>query len=194
MRPQFPHLDIHSHDLSRADRAVVNLSPDDEIPSGVYCSVGVHPWDADKATEVTFARIEAMAQSDRVVAIGETGLDALKGPSIEVQQTVFERHVAVSEQTGKPLIIHAVKTVSQIIALRRRLKPSQPWIIHGFRGKPQQAAELLQHGFYISLGERFNAQTAAMIPVDRLFFETDESELPIELIVENINTHRNATN
>lgn len=194
MKPQFPHLDIHSHDLSRAGSAVVNLTPDDEIPSGAYCSVGVHPWNADKATEATFARMAAMAQSESVVAIGECGLDALKGPSLDVQQIAFERQVAVSEQAGKPLIIHAVKTVSQIIALRRRLNPHQPWIIHGFRGKPQQAAELLRHGFYISLGERFNAQTAAMIPADRLFFETDESALIIELIVENINTHRNATN
>ena len=61
-----------------------------------------------------------------------------------------------------------------------------PWIIHGFRGKPQLAQQLLNKGFYISLGEKFNPETVSIIPVDRLLFETDESPLNINKIIDNI--------
>jgi TatD DNase family protein len=61
-----------------------------------------------------------------------------------------------------------------------------PWIIHGFRGKPQLARQLINQGFYISLGELFNPQTATIIPTNRLLFETDESTLDIDTIIERI--------
>ena len=64
-----------------------------------------------------------------------------------------------------------------------------PWIIHGFRGKPQLAQQLLNNGFYISLGEHFNPQTVTIIPTNRLLFETDESTLDINTIIENIKNY-----
>ena len=52
-----------------------------------------------------------------------------------------------------------------------------PWIIHGFRGKPQLAEALIRQGFYLSLGERYNPMSAAVIPIDRLLAESDGSRL-----------------
>ena len=80
----------------------------------------------------------------------------------------------LSEKNSLPLILHVVKAFPEIIALKKELKPRQPWIIHGFRGKPELAKELHRHGFFLSLGERHNPDAAAIIPAERLLLESDE--------------------
>lgn len=182
----FDKQDIHTHDISRAENAIVNISPDNEIRQGVIYSVGIHPWQTDDVSATTIYRLSEMCSNRQVVAIGETGLDALKGAPIDIQKTILLQHIELSEQLQKPLILHIVKHYQTIIQLRRTLQPQMPWIIHGFRGKPQLASELLRHGFYISLGEKFNPDSANIIPADRLLFESDESHLHINEIINRI--------
>ena len=64
--------------------------------------------------------------------------------------------------------------------------PSQKWIVHGFRGKPQLAGQLLKAGIDLSFGEKFNPESIQITPIERLFIETDESAMPIERIYEQI--------
>ncbi len=182
----FPRIDIHTHDYSRADSAIINISPFEEMLPGAYYSVGIHPWDTATVDDSALERLSSVAADPRVVAIGETGLDALRGGEMAMQEKMFRYHIELSERLGKPLIIHAVRTLPQIIRLRDTLRPAQPWIIHGFRGKPQLAQELLRHGFHISLGEKHNPATAAVIPPDRLHYESDTSPLPITSIISKI--------
>ncbi len=182
--------DIHTHDPSRHKTAIINISPCDEIITGVNYSVGIHPWHAPETTNEEIEQLKIMSAHTQVVAIGETGLDALKGGDINRQIDLFKLHIALSEKHAKPLIIHAVKTFQQIIELKLQLHPSMPWIIHGFRWKPQLATQFLQHGFYLSLGEKFNPDTAAIIPADRLLTESDESPLPITEIISRIHSSR----
>ena len=182
----FPHADIHCHDRSRYREAVINIYPDDDIIDGAYHSVGIHPWHTVDVAPSTINRLRSLAAHPQIVAIGETGLDTLKGASIKVQTEIFRLHVALSEQHQKPLIIHCVKSFNEIIALKKELRPTMPWIIHGFRGKPQLASQLINQGFYISLGEHFNPQSATVIPTNRLLFETDESTLDFDTIIERI--------
>lgn len=186
----FPRIDIHSHLINRADSAIINISPKDDILPGIYYSIGIHPWDSESANASMLDYLTQKASNRQIVAIGESGLDSLKGGDITRQIELFKFHINLSEQVGKPLIIHAVKTFPIIIKLKKELKPSQPWIIHGFRGKPQLAEELLAHGFYLSLGEKFNKETALIIPEDRLLYESDESILPINEIITRIKTIR----
>ena len=169
----FPCSDIHTHDKSRTD-AIINIYPHEQPIEGAYHSVGIHPWHTSNVDDETITRLQSLAALPQVLAIGETGLDALKGASIEFQTEIFRLHVSLSEQYQKPLIIHCVKAFNEIIALKKELRPTMPWIIHGFRGKPQLATQLLNNGFYISLGKHFNPDTAAIIPHDRLFHESDE--------------------
>lgn len=185
--------DIHSHDPNRAATAIINISPGDKIHDGVTYSAGIHPWDVPATTGITIELLDRMCSHRQVVAIGETGLDALKGGELGIQTEIFRHHIQLSEKYRKPLIIHAVKTFPAIIGLKRQLRPEMPWIIHGFRGKPQLARELLNNGFYISLGEKFNPETAAVIPDDRLLTESDESKLPISEIIARISAIRNRT-
>lgn len=186
----FPRLDIHSHNNNRAYNAIINISPEDDILPDIYYSIGIHPWSTHLATPSMLDALTQKAHNKQIVAIGETGLDALKGGNIETQTELFKFHIKLSEQVGKPLIIHAVKTFPQIINLKQEHSPRQPWIIHGFRGKPELAKELLKHGFFISLGEKFNKETASIIPEDRLFYESDESPLSIKEIIAHINYYR----
>ena len=81
--------------------------------------------------------------------------------------------------SGKPLVIHLVKAVDELLKVKRDLRPSNPWIIHGFRGKAALAEEYLKHGFYLSFGEKYQEVALCRVPADRLFIETDESEVSI---------------
>ena len=119
-------------------------------------------------------------ENKHVVAIGECGLDKLKGPSMELQKVVFKEQIAMAEEHGLPLVIHCVKASNELVQLKRQTHPDQPWIIHGFRGKEALAKEFIQHGFYLSFGACYQEEALRSVPVERLFIETDESELSIE--------------
>jgi TatD DNase family protein len=177
--PEFFYtVDVHTH--VPAPQAIVNVTPfgnGNPFMSGCeYYSIGIHPWLADKATPAAIARLQTLASDPRVVAIGEAGLDARRGPELDTQLPIFRLQAELAHALNKPLIVHAVATFPQIIQLKRNIRPSAPWIIHGFRGKPQLALELLHHDFYLSLGSHFNPNTLAIIPPDRLLHETDRTD------------------
>lgn len=178
-------LDIHTHSLRTG--ALVNLDPAScpgtplrpEAP--YFYSVGIHPWHAVGATPALLDELRRVARSDRVLAIGEAGLDSLHSGSatIAAQTQLLKEHIALSEELCKPLILHVVKRFPEVMQLKKTLRPAQPWIIHGFRGKPQLALSLLRMGFYLSYGEKFNPASVAVTPPGRLLVETDESALTV---------------
>lgn len=171
-------IDIHTH-RNDADNRYAILCSTCHI-AGRNVSLGIHPWHITDSWGQQFAAIKEAATQQNVIAIGECGLDKLKSPAnIELQKEIFRAHAILSEQFKKPLIIHCVKAYDELIAIHKELSPSQAWIIHGFRGKPEQAVQLARAGFYISLGEQFNPDSAKTIPADKLFIESDESNTPI---------------
>lgn len=174
-------IDIHTHNKSEETTyAIFNSNGE---PTTGCASVGIHPWDVDDNWEERFRTIRELAKAPDITAIGECGIDrAHSGAGLELQTEVFRAHITLSEELKKPLIIHCVKAVDNIISQYKECKPQQAWIIHGFRGKPQQAEQLTRAGLYLSLGEHFNAESAKVIPADRLFIESDESNTPIEMI------------
>jgi TatD DNase family protein len=128
-------------------------------------------------------KIAAAATDERVRAIGECGIDLIRcNIPVEQQAEILRRHIELSESLHKPLILHAVKGQETILRLHRTMRPAQAWIIHGFRGKPQQARQLTGAGLYLSIGEHFNPMSARAVPLDRLFVESDESQRPISEI------------
>lgn len=168
--------DIHSHIIDYSDDTVVSLDYTNDIPSKGYYSIGIHPWQTYKLPSNIESILEELynkSLSENVVAIGECGIDKLKGASLEKQIEIFKAHVDISEKTGKPLIIHAVKSFNEIIALKKELKPTQTWIIHGFRGKPQIAQQLINNDICLSIGLKFNQQTVDIIPPNMLYHESD---------------------
>lgn len=168
--------DIHCHDLSRATSgtAVVSVAPGTPMePDGFY-SVGIHPWETERPVTLTeLKRLVRQARDPRVVAVGECGLDALRGAPTERQRAIFDFHARLAERLHKPLIIHAVRANDLLLDAIRRHRPTVEWIIHGFRGKPELARQLIRAGFSLSLGPRHNPAVPAAIPPARLYRETD---------------------
>lgn len=164
-------IDIHTH--RPGPQSILNVEPGDAVPAQPF-SVGIHPWHLHEATPELWERLEFMASQPGCMAIGETGFDPNATASASVQAEAFERHVALSERLGKPVIVHCVRSLDALIAARRRLQPKQPWIWHGFRGSPEMAEQLRRHGILYSLGPRFNPATAAATPLTEILLETDD--------------------
>lgn len=188
-------LDIHTHHPAPQPEGVISLrfsGADFQFHKTQKYSIGLHPWDSNAEVGADFwEKFESLAAAPEVVAIGEAGIDLNdKGAPMFRQLNQLKRQIEISENLQKPLIIHDVKAHDIICALRRDLKPSQAWVVHGFRGKPQLAEMLLKAGLYISLGELFNPDTALKLPADRLLAETDESPLSIREVIQKISNVR----
>lgn len=152
--------------------------------------MGIHPWEIPTIQiEEALETLRKAVAGERLLAVGEIGLDKAIDVSPDLQQEVFETQVAIAERTGLPVIIHAVRTYPELIRFNRRHQPAVPMIIHGFRGGRQLAEELIRHGFYLSFGEALirsekTGDSFRALPSDRLFLETDESSLNITAIYE----------
>lgn len=188
--------DIHTHRSAPQPEAVISLSLTPQNAAGLKLdenqaySIGIHPWDTASYDDSLRVALEKFSELDNVVAIGECGLDKTKDAPWFKQLLIFRMQVEISEKAGKPLIIHDVKAHDVIVGLRRDLQPAQPWIIHGFRGKPAVAEMLLRAGCHLSFGEKFNEDTVKTVPADRLFAETDESPLSIDEIIDRLSAAR----
>ncbi len=167
--------DIHTHVLPQEPGTALVCIGNGPLPAdqGHWFSVGLHPWDVTGDDEKILQSIGEMAQNPQVLAIGECGFDTLKGPAHDLQEPAFIRQVEISERVRKPMILHVVRDFDSVIRLRKQLKPTQSWLIHGFRGGPQQADQLHTHGIQVSLGLKANPQTLQQIPSDLLILETD---------------------
>lgn len=177
--------DIHTHHVPPVpSQAIRNCFPETFSPhAGSFCSVGLHPWYLEKETlERQWEKLLDAIRHPQVVAIGEAGLDRLTAAPLDLQVEAFERQIKLCEEQGYPLVIHAVRTMDEMLRLKKEYHPQAPWIIHGFRGKKEQALQYLRHGFYLSFGEKFQEEALCATPLDRMFFETDESRLDIEQI------------
>ena len=188
-------IDIHTHNPGSDDGiiSIINLLPEESLPQAtpnLFYSVGLHPWllESHVHLEDLMNRVGEISSSDRVIAIGECGLDKLAGVDFALQETVFKQHALIAEKVKKPMIIHNVKAYNELIMLRIQLKASVPWIVHGFHGSPETAGQLRNHGFMFSFGKALLnpkpkvIQSLMQIPPDLVFFETDESDLKISEI------------
>ena len=181
------YYDIHTHHLPvhPEDAAIVNsLVPTFDVETGLFRSVGIHPWElTEHNAGQLLDYLKQQLRKKQFVAVGEAGLDKLAVASMELQLTVFKAQVRLSEEYGLPLIIHCVKAMDELLAVKKEFRPQQAWIWHGFRGKTEQAVQLLKKGFYLSLGEYYSDETMQTVPDERLFLETDNSSLDIEDIL-----------
>ena len=177
-------LDIHTHHAdSTPGQAIISQMPLDFAPiQGCWYAIGIHPWKLNVSLKDEIAALHALVNHQQVVAIGETGYDRLKNFDLTIQQTAFRIHADLADQTGKPLIIHSVRATDLLLADRKQMRPKAPWVIHGFRGNPTEAKQLLNAGFCLSFGEKYHIEALRITPLDRLFLETDESLLDIHLI------------
>lgn len=110
----------------------------------------------------------------------EYGMDRRWESPLPEQETAFRLQVEESERKATPLVIHCVRTLEEILRVRKEMRPSQPWVMHGFRGKPQQLQSLLSAGIYVSFGLHYNKESLLLCPLEMMFLETDDIATPIE--------------
>ncbi|OGV56609.1 MAG: hypothetical protein A2017_15785 [Lentisphaerae bacterium GWF2_44_16] len=182
-------IDIHCHkDSPSVDIiSVRNLFPSEKTVAPGFYSAGLHPWylNADTMPE-DLEKIRSMVKDKRAVAVGECGLDRLTETPFTLQEDAFSAQIKIAEECGKPLIIHAVRTYSEIISAKKKMKSAIPWIIHGFNGNVQIAEQLVSNNFYLSFGPAIMDSSARLakilseLPEELLFLETDEGHSSIQ--------------
>ena len=149
----------------------------------VWASIGIHPHEADQHADLSEAALFEASAHPKVIALGETGLDYYYDKSDrQVQQALFRTHIAVSRQTGLPLIIHTRDAEGDTVAiLEDELgKGVFPALIHCFTATGAFGRRVLELGLTISLSgivtfknARELQDFAPEIPADRLLVETD---------------------
>ena len=158
----------------------------------VWCTVGIHPHEAEAEPAVTAERLVALTQDPRVAGIGETGLDYFYEHSPrEEQQASFRAHIAAARASGLPLIVHTRDADEDTAAILEAeyAKGAFTGVIHCFSTGRELAERAVALGFYISLSgiltfKKAEAlrETAAALPADRLLVETDAPYLaPVPL-------------
>lgn len=142
---------------------------------GALVSVGHHPWQVGPASRLELANLAQMAQHPQVVAIGEIGLDKLCGTDFQIQQEVLLLQLRMAACVQKPVVIHCVKAWDELLLALGRVDGLPPVVVHGFRGKPQQARQLLAKGCWLSIGLKYNEETVCALPAGSFFLETDDA-------------------
>lgn len=134
-------LDIHTHkqEVDSLGKSIINYPLLADSPSymplaenvevtvgrGSYYSIGIHPWEVRESNvsqQLSF--LQQQLQGKQFVAVGEAGLDKLAEASMELQLAVFKEQVKLSEKLGLPLIIHCVKAMEELLAVKKNLVPN----------------------------------------------------------------------
>jgi TatD DNase family protein len=145
----------------------------------VWAAVGIHPHEAKDCDDAAFAEIERLAADEKVVAVGECGLDYhyMHSPR-ETQLAVLERHIDLARRVGKPIIIHNRESTADMVEVLGRARV--PGILHSFTENKDVARTLVDFGYYISFSGIVTFRTADMLreaakslPHDRVLIETD---------------------
>jgi TatD DNase family protein len=150
----------------------------------IYASVGVHPVDQE-GKDPSVEELLALADHEKIIAIGETGLDYfhVKKDTADWQRERFRRHIAASNQSGKPMIIHTREAKADTIEIMQQ-EQAQAGVMHCFSEDWETAKAALDLGFYISFSGIITFKSAAdlrevakKVPADRLLVETDSPYL-----------------
>lgn len=147
----------------------------------VYAAVGIHPEDCAGVTEEDFVAVGRLARHQKVVAIGEIGLDYYweKNPPRKTQQSVFRRQLALAAELELPVIVHDREAHADSLAIVREF-PEVRGVFHCYSGSPEMAEELLKLGWYLGFdgpvtykNVRRAPEVAAITPPSRMLVETD---------------------
>ena len=168
------------------DRRTVEIA---ERHPHIYAAIGVHPHDAKDCDTDRISALRELAQSKKVVAIGESGLDFhYRHSPIEAQEAALRRHLALASELDLPISIHCRDAEARLSAIVREVgMPSRGGVIHCFTGNREAAREFVALGFYISFSgivtfrnAREIQHAAPTVPDDRVMVETDAPYLAPE--------------
>ncbi len=169
--------------ISTREREWRDIVATAEREDDVWASIGIHPHEADAHPDIDLAKLVKEAEHERVVAIGESGLDYYYDHSDrDRQRQSFRTHIHAARETGLPLIVHtrdAEDDTANILAEEME-QGAYTGVIHCFTASEEFAHKAMDLGFYISISGIVtfkNAKdlqaTAARLPAEKLLVETD---------------------
>ena len=155
--------------------------------SSIFAAVGIQPNYCAQTKPGDWEQIVRLANSPKVAAIGETGLDRHGDYSpFDVQQDYFDRHLRLSQERGLPFIVHTRESDADVLEMLRAARQRGPLkgVMHSFTGSTETAAECVDLGLWISFAGMvtFKKSTdlravAAAVPAERILIETDSPYL-----------------
>jgi len=153
----------------------------------VYATVGLHPHEADNFNRNTELQLMTLAKKDKVVAIGEIGLDYFKNYSRpENQRPLFISLLALAKDLKLPVVIHTRQAQEDTLKIMKEVTPSGA-VVHCFSGDDKFLKECLDLGFFVSFTCNITYKKAQnlrdivrLVPLDRMMLETDAPYLPPE--------------
>jgi TatD DNase family protein len=159
-----------------------------EEHDSLFASVGVHPTDlTGPLDEMTERALAELAESDRVVAISEVGLDFQeRSPDRAVQYQAFRRQIGVARELGLPIVFHSRDAPLETLRVLREERGFEVGgAMHYFQYDAEAAREAMDLGFYISLARPLLRlpelqEVAAGLPLDRVVLETDAYPQPFK--------------
>lgn len=152
-----------------------------DVHENIYPSVGVHPNETE-GEDPSVQRLVNLGMDDRVVAIGETGLDYYRSiGELDWQRDRFARHIEAARIVKKPIIVHSRNAPEDTISIMRDSQAREAGgVMHCFTGDYEMAKAALDEGFYVSFSgivtfknAKDLAEVAKKIPMDKLLIETD---------------------
>jgi TatD DNase family protein len=160
----------------------------ERYPGKIWWAAGLHPYYADKSSPALWAALKKISKHTQFVAIGEVGLDYAKCPiPPSDQQKAFRSGIELALEIDTPLIIHCREAYNDLMPiLREHFKGGRcPGVVHCFSGNGENAAELVEMGFYLGVDGPITYPNAKSlrealekIPASSLVLETDSPYLP----------------
>lgn len=145
---------------------------------GMYAAVAIHPECVDEKSIDELEIIRSLAADEKVVAIGETGLDYYYEKPRDLQKEVFRRQIQLAKELSLPVVIHDREAHGDTMEILRELKPQG--ILHCFSGSVESAGEIVKMGMYIGVGgvvtfrnARKTVEVVEAIPLESIVLETD---------------------
>lgn len=188
------HFNIHTHRKKKNELFILNSGTcaSEKNPF----SFGIHPWNAS-ANHYDFEsrNFYEIIKNPFCLAIGEIGLDRLKGPAMQIQIECFLKQLEISESYQLPVILHCVRAWDEMKKIHQALAPKQQWIFHGFN-QPKILQELIKRNIKISIGpsiltNKYLQEAIQYVPCDFLFLETDDSSYEISEIYKFVSKLKN---
>lgn len=152
----------------------------------VFLSAGIHPWKALLWNLNLASALKTLFFDSRILLIGEIGLDKVSSVPFDVQRQVFDAQLEMAEGAKKPVLLHVVRAMAEVLEAKVKYPVIPSWIIHGFRGGKQESEQYTRKGFYLSFGLKFNREGLLACPRNRLFLETDDSDQDIKSLYEQV--------
>ena len=151
-------------------------------------ALGIHPWLVDEHQMIDLYSLEVLIEEEKPIAVGDCGLDYIKGKDRNKQRYFFDEQIALATRFNIPLIIHSVQATEDVIDLLKSYSKSHG-VIHAYSGSLQEAKILMKMNFLFGFSHNLSNPHAyklheivKFLPIESMLIETDDHKNPDELI------------